>query len=172
MIETEGVTLTESAIIDFAFRYDPQPFHLDVDAATRSPFGGLIASGFQTLALSFRLFRDTGTITGTSLGGRGGDGLRWWRPVRPGDTLRVRVEVRERLEPRRPDRGIVRLAYTTLNQHGEEVMTVTFDHLVARRPTAGAALDDAETGALAADDPAPLDAAGGLTGPGGRGRPS
>ncbi|MBI1206942.1 MAG: acyl dehydratase [Azospirillum sp.] len=136
VIETEGATITESQIIDFAFKFDPQPFHIDIEAASRSPFGGLIASGFHTLSLSFRLFRDTGAITGTSMGGGGGDDLRWLRPVRPGDTLRVRVEVLERIPSRRPDRGTVRLGYTTLNQHGEAVMTVIFNHIVARRPGA------------------------------------
>ena len=91
--DTEGITLTEGMIIDFAFRYDPQPFHLDTQAASRSPYGGLIASGFQTLALTFRLFRDTGVITGTSHGEVSADEVRWLRPVRPGDTLSVTVTV-------------------------------------------------------------------------------
>ena len=59
-IETAGITLTESQIIDFALMYDPQPFHVDTVAASKGPFGGLIASGFEMLALTFRLFRDTG----------------------------------------------------------------------------------------------------------------
>lgn len=133
VIETEGATLTDSLIMDFAQRFDPQPFHIDAVAAAEGPFGGLIASGFHTLALSFRLVRDTGIITGTSLGGSGGDELRWLRPVRPGDTLRVRVEVKETIPSRRGDRGTVRLGYTTLNQRGEEVMTITLNHIVAGR---------------------------------------
>lgn len=133
IFETEGLTVTEAMMIDFAFQYDPQPFHIDAQAASRSPYGGLIASGFLTLALTFRLFRDTGVITGTSLGEAGADELRWLRPVRPGDTLRARVAVAGLLPSRRPDRGMVRLAYTTLNQHGEAVMTVTLSHLIARR---------------------------------------
>jgi len=137
VFETEGVTLTEAMIIAFAFQYDPQPFHIDAQAASRSPYGGLIASGFQTLALTFRLFRDTGVVTGSSLGEAGADELRWLRPVRPGDTLRARVSVAGLLPSRRPDRGMVRLAYTTLNQHGEAVMTVTVSHLVARGTPSG-----------------------------------
>ncbi|HEY0834047.1 MAG TPA: MaoC family dehydratase [Azospirillum sp.] len=133
VIETEGVTVTDSQIIDFALRFDPQPFHMDVEAAAQGAFGGLIASGFHTLSLSFRLFRDTGVLTGTSLGSGGGDELRWLRPVRPGDTLRVRVEVTEVSPSRREDRGNVSLAYTTLNQRGEAVITVTFRHIIARR---------------------------------------
>lgn len=133
IIETEGATLTEAQIIDFALTYDPQPFHLDVVAAGKSLFGGLIASGFQTLALSFRLLRDTGIITGTGLGGAGADELRWLAPVRPGDTLRVRAEVLEKKRSSKGGRGTVRIAYATLNQRGETVLTATFLHLVAAR---------------------------------------
>ncbi len=132
--ETEGVTLTEAAIIDFAFRFDPQPFHIDSQAACRSPYGGLIASGLQTLALTVRLFRDTGVITGTSHGEAGADEVRWLRPVRPGDTVRVKVTVAGLLPSRRIERGTVRLAYATLNQHGEVVMTMTVNHLIQRHP--------------------------------------
>ncbi len=139
VIETEGITLTESQIMDFALVYDPQPFHIDAVAAADGPFGGIIASGFQTLAISFRLLRQTGVITGTGLGGAGADELRWLRPVRPGDTLRVRAEVVEVAPPRRPDRGGVKIAYTTRNQHGEDVLTVTLHHIVARRRSEGGA---------------------------------
>ena len=81
---TPGITLTEAEIIDFAWRYDPQPFHLDVNAAAESPYGGLIASGFQSLALCFRLFIQTGILAESSLGSPGLDELRWLAPVRPG----------------------------------------------------------------------------------------
>ena len=131
--ETEGVTLTEGMIVDFAFGFDPQPFHIDSQAASRSPYGGLIASGFHTLALTFRLFRDTGVITGTSHGEAGADEIRWLQPVRPGDTIRVKVTVAGLLPSRKAERGTVRLAYATLNQHGEVVMTVTINHLIMRR---------------------------------------
>lgn len=133
VIETAGVTLTEAQIIDFALLYDPQPFHIDTVAAAGGPFGGLIASGFQTLALTFRLFLATGTLAGTSLGSGAADELRWLRPVRPGDTLRARVEVVAVRPSRRGDRGIVRCAYTTTNQHGEAVLTVAVDQIIARR---------------------------------------
>jgi acyl dehydratase len=133
VIETAGVTLTESQILDFALLYDPQPFHMDVEAAARGPFSGLIASGFQTMALSFRLLFDTGITAGAGLGGSGGEELRWLKPVRPGDTLRVRAEVREITQSRRGDRGTVRMAYTTINQRGEPVMTMILFHLVAMR---------------------------------------
>lgn len=104
-IETGGTTLTESAIIDFALAHDPQPFHANKAAATESIFGGIIASGFQTAALTFRLFRDTGVLTGTNLGGHGMDEVRWLAPVFPADTLHALVSVEE-LTPSRmkPDR--------------------------------------------------------------------
>ena len=131
--ETEGLTLTESMIVEFGFAFDPQPFHIDAQSACRSPYGGLIASGFQTLALTFRLFRDTGVITGTSHGEAGADEVRWLRPVRPGDTLSVKVTVVGLLPSRNAERGTVRLAYATINQCGEVVMTVTINHLIGRR---------------------------------------
>lgn len=135
VFETRGLTLTEAQIIDFALRYDPQPFHLDVRAAERSLFGGLIASGFQTLALTFRLFYDTGVVRAANLGGTGAEQVQWLKPVRPGDTLRVRVEVLEVVPSRSdPTRGRVRFAYTTYNQADEVVMTMVLVHIVARRP--------------------------------------
>ena len=82
--KTPGITLTEADIIDFALRYDPQPFHLDVNAAAESPYGGLIASGFQSLALCFRLFIQSGMLAESSMGSPGIDELRWLAPVRPG----------------------------------------------------------------------------------------
>ncbi|MBF9058480.1 acyl dehydratase [Rhodobacterales bacterium HKCCSP123] len=132
--ETGGITLTESAIVDFALTYDPQPFHVNRVAATGSIFGGLIASGFQTLAMTFRLFRDTGVLTGTNLGGHGMDEVRWLAPVRPGDTIRARVTV-ERMTPSRskPDRGVVRFRYRTYNQDDVEVLSAVMDHVMARR---------------------------------------
>lgn len=130
---TAGITLTESQIIDFAMMYDPQAFHLDTDAAARSPYGGLIASGFQTIALSFRLFIQTGVLADSSMGSPGIDELRWLAPVRPGDTLRAEVEVLDVKPSRsRPDRGIARLRYTTLNQHGETVASYIVNHLLRR----------------------------------------
>lgn len=132
--ETGGITLSESAIIDFALTHDPQPFHLDRVAAAGSIFGGLVASGFQTLALTFRLFRDTGVLTGTNLGGHGMDEVRWTAPVHPGDTIRARITV-ERLTPSRskPDRGVVRFRYRTFNQDDVEVLSAVMDHVMARR---------------------------------------
>ncbi len=132
---TPGVTLTEAEIIDFAWRYDPQPFHLDVNAAAESPYGGLIASGFQTLALCFRLFIQSGVFAESSIGSPGIDELRWLAPVRPGDTLHGEIEVLEvKPSSSKPDRGIARLLYVAVNQRGEPVLTFIVMHLLKRRP--------------------------------------
>lgn len=133
---SQGMTFTEASIIDFASRYDPQRFHIDAEAAARTHFRGVIASGFQTLAVSFRLFFDLGVLRESGLGAPGIEDLRWTSPVRPGDTLRAEVEVLE-IKPSRskPDRGIVRLGYTVRNHRGEVVMTLTVPQIVSRRPS-------------------------------------
>jgi acyl dehydratase len=130
-----GRTITEEAIIAFASLYDPQSFHIDVEAAKATSYGGLIASGFQTLAIGFRLFIDTGTIAGTSIGSPGMDDVRWLRPVRPGDTIHTMVRVLEaRPSASKPDRGIVRFSVTVRNQRGEDVMTLATSVFFLRRP--------------------------------------
>ena len=129
-----GITVTEAEIIDFALKYDPQPFHLDAPAAAASHYGGLIASGFHTLALGFRLFIQSGVLAACSMGSPGIDELRWLAPVRPGDTLHTKVEVMEvRPSQSKPDRGILRLAYAVINQHGDAVLSFTIHHLVRRK---------------------------------------
>lgn len=130
---TPGVTLTESEIIDFAWRYDPQSIHLDTNAAALSPYGGLIASGFQTLALCFRLFIQSGVFSQSSLGSPGIDDLRWLAPVRPGDTLHCEVEVLEiRPSLGHPDRGFARLRYQAVTQRPEIVLSFIVNHLLRR----------------------------------------
>ena len=134
---TPGLTLTEAAIIDFAERFDRQPFHMDVEAAKATPFGGLIASGIHTIALTFSLFLQTGVVAACSLGSPGLDEVRWLQPVRPDDTLHAEVEVvAARPSSSKPDRGIVTMSYATLNQRGETVMTMRSHQLLRRRPTA------------------------------------
>ena len=129
-----GVTLTESAILDFALLYDPQPFHIDVNAAAEGPFAGLCASGFQTLALSFRVFYQANVINACSLGSPGFDELRWTAPVRPGDTLSVEARVTEaRPSSSKPDRGILKLDFATKNQRDDTVMTFKAIILVQRK---------------------------------------
>ncbi|HUP34094.1 MAG TPA: MaoC family dehydratase [Candidatus Limnocylindria bacterium] len=136
---TEGITVTEGQIIDFAMTFDPQPFHLNVEAAKATIYEGLIASGFQTMALTFRLFVQTRALAACSLGSPGVDEVRWLRPVRPGDTLKATVQVLEqRPSTSKPDRGIVRLHWTTVNHRGEPVLTMTSLQLVRRRPSGGA----------------------------------
>lgn len=132
---TAEATVTEAMIVDFARTYDPQPFHVDVEAAKESIYGGLIASCFQTLALGFRLVWDTDLLAGSSLGSPGFDELRWLRPVRVGDRLHVDAEV-VGIAPSRskPDRGIVRIAYRYINQDREPVLTCTMMHLLSRKP--------------------------------------
>lgn len=122
-IETAGATLSEAQILAFAWDWDPQPFHIDAEAAAQSQFGGLIASGFHTLAVSFRLIWATGLFAGGGAGSPGIEALRWLKPVRPGDRLRAVVEVMEtRPSTSRPERGSVRFRYETLNQRDEPVL--------------------------------------------------
>ena len=130
---SKGATITESQILDFALLYDPQPFHLDKRAAEEGPFNGLIASGFQTLALAFRIFYQANVINACSMGSPGFDELRWVRPVRPGDTLRVAATVKEmRPSKSKPDRGTLLMDYEVMNQLDEAVMTFTAIHILAR----------------------------------------
>ena len=130
-----GITVSEAQILDFALMYDPQPFHIDREAAAASPFGGLIASGFQTLALGFRSLYQSGAIAHASIGSPGFDELRWLKPVRPGDTLHTEVEVKsKRASKSKPDRGIVHMAWEVKNHSGETVLTLTGIHLLRRRP--------------------------------------
>jgi acyl dehydratase len=128
-------TVTRDEIVAFARQYDPQPFHLDEEAAKHSIYGGLIASGWQTVGVTFRLAVE-GIIGRTaSMGSPGVDEVRWLEPVRPGDTLRVRGEVLEvRPSRSKPDRGLVRVRYETINQRGTTVLTMVGMGLFARRP--------------------------------------
>jgi acyl dehydratase len=133
---TRSVSITEDEILDFARRFDPQPFHLDPSAAARSIYGGLIASGFHTASIVFSLFIELGVLAESSMGSPGMDELKWLLPVRPGDSLRAEVEVVEiRSSLTKPDRGIVRLRYHGYNQNSEEVITFTVNHLLKRKRT-------------------------------------
>lgn len=131
---TEPVRLNEAEIIAFAQKYDPQPMHVDKDAAAQSVYGGLIASGFQTVAVAAGQWLRTGSQEGTGMGGPGLREIRWLAPVRPGDTLETTVEVAEARPSRsKPDRGLVRFAYTTRTER-EIVLTFSALILVRRRP--------------------------------------
>ncbi|MCX8100410.1 MAG: MaoC family dehydratase [Geminicoccaceae bacterium] len=132
---TRGCTLSEAQILDFAWQHDPQPFHIDAIAAAEGPYGGIIASGFQTLLVAFRLFYQEKVINAASMGSPGMDEVRWLAPVRPGDTIRVRAEVLEvRPSRSKPDRGTAVIAYTVVNQREEPVMRFRCIHILARRP--------------------------------------
>jgi acyl dehydratase len=129
--------ITEAEIIAFAERYDPQSFHTDAAAAAAGPYGGLIASGWQTAGVMMRLLVEHFIPPNASLGSPGVDELRWPKPVRPGDRLRVRVTVQEVVPSRsKPDRGVVRSLTEVLNQHGETVMTTRGMVMYRRRPAA------------------------------------
>lgn len=133
--KTRGATLSEGQILDFAWAYDPQPFHIDKEAAKDWGFGGIIASGFQTLAVTFRLFFQERLVTACSLGSPGMDEVRWLKPVYPGDTLTVEVTVMEaRASQSKPDRGVVKMAYRTFNQRGETVLSFLATQFLRRRP--------------------------------------
>lgn len=125
VVEFGDEPVTEADIIEFARRYDPQPFHVDPEAARHSPFGGLIASGWMTAGMMMRLLVDHFISPLSSLGSPGIDELRWVRPVRPGDRIKVRVTVLQvRRSASKPGRGLMQLQQEVVNQHGEIVMTV------------------------------------------------
>lgn len=130
-----GRTVTEAEIIDFAFKYDPQPFHIDALAAEQSHFGGIISSGFQTLAIAFRLFVDTGAFRAASMGSPGLEDLKWIMPVRPGDTLFTTVEILDARESQsKPDRGIIKMELRCRNQNQEVVLTYRCNVFMKKRP--------------------------------------
>ncbi|MEM7188248.1 MAG: MaoC family dehydratase [Pseudomonadota bacterium] len=121
---TASHVITEEEIIDFARQWDKQPFHLDKEAAAKTIYGGLIASGFHTLMISFNLIVERAVWTKCSQGSPGMEGLRWILPVRPGDELTVDFEVVKTTPSRsRNDRGYVLWDHSTRNQNGEVVMT-------------------------------------------------
>lgn len=127
--------LTADAIKSFAATYDPQPFHLDEDAAAATLFAGLSASGWHTAALTMAMVVESVPIAGGIIGS-GGE-LTWPRPTRPGDTLRVETEILTITPSRsKPDRGMVTIRVTTLNQHNEPVQTFLPKLVVPRRPAA------------------------------------
>lgn len=132
---SRGVTMSEAAIMDFAFKYDPQPFHIDKPAAAESMYGGIIASGFHTLAVAFRMMYQENVFSSCNIGSPGLDELRWRKPVYAGDTIHTEIEVLDAEPSRsRPDRGRVRMGWTVKNQDDETVMTVTLVHIMLRRP--------------------------------------
>lgn len=125
----------ETAIKNFARQFDPQPFHLDDEAAKETVFGGLAASGWHTSAMTMHLLVTGGPPLAGGIIGAGMDELRWPKPVRPGDRLRIESEVIEvRPSNSRPSQGLVKMRTTTLNQNGEPVQILVANLLVPRRP--------------------------------------
>ncbi len=124
-------------IRSFAAEYDPQPFHLDEAAGRRSLFGGLVASGWHTAAITMRLMVQGEFRVAGGLIGAGVESMRWPRPVHPGDVLRVESEIVEiRPSASNPDRGTVRVKSTTFNQDDQPVMSQVAYVIVPRRPDA------------------------------------
>lgn len=130
-------TVTEEEIVAFAREYDPQPFHVDHDAAAQSIFGGVIASGWHTCGMMMRMVVDGLMNRSASMGSPGLDGVRWLAPVRAGDTLNVHYQtVKVKASASRPDRGVVWSKWVAINQHGETVCTVEGMGMFGRRPDA------------------------------------
>ena len=134
VFEYGEIRVDEAEIVEFARRFDPQDMHVDPEAAKRGRFGGLIASGWHTAAMMMRLVVENFLPKKASLASPGIDELRWLRPVRPGDVLRLRVTVLEATRSRsRPDRGVVRTSMEVLNQDREVVMSSKPMNIIASR---------------------------------------
>ena len=131
-------TVTEDEIVAFAREFDPQPFHVDREAAAHSIFGGVIASGWHTCSMMMRMVVDKLMNRSSSMGSPGLDGVRWLGPVRAGDTLNVRYRtVRVKPSGSKPDRGVVWSTWVAINQRGETVCTVEGMGMFGRRPGGG-----------------------------------
>ncbi|MGQ0649733.1 MAG: MaoC family dehydratase [Gemmatimonadaceae bacterium] len=129
------IRIEADRIKSFAADFDPQPFHLDERAATDSILRGLAASGWHTAAITMRLLVDGDLRPAGGIVGTGFDEFRWPRPVRPGDELRVESEVLEvRATKSRPDRGVIKVKTTTLNQNNDPVQLFVGNLIVLRRP--------------------------------------
>jgi acyl dehydratase len=135
--EVGSVTVSEAEIVDFAERFDPQPFHIDAEAAKASPFGGLIASGWHTTALFMGMFVRAVLLDSASLGSPGVEEIRWTAPVRPGDTLHGRSTVTD-VQPSatNPRRGTVFTTNEVWNQDDTLVLTLKARGFFARRTDA------------------------------------
>lgn len=127
--------VTEEEILTFARQYDPQPFHIDKEAAAKSIYGGLISSGWMTCSIMMRLLVLSTTGKSASMGSPGVDEIRWLKPVYAGDTLTaVLVVLDTRPSQSKPDRGVVHTQWEATNQRGELVCTVKGMGMYGRRP--------------------------------------
>jgi acyl dehydratase len=130
-------SVSEEEIIAFAQAFDPQPFHVDREAAAQSIYGGVIASGWHTCSMMMRMVVDGLMAKASSMGSPGLDGVRWLAPVRAGDTLNVHYQtVKVKASASKPDRGVVWSKWVAINQHGEAVCTVEGMGMFGRRPSA------------------------------------
>jgi acyl dehydratase len=137
LYNTMGITVTDEAIIRFALEYDFQPFHVDKSAAEKSIFGGLIASGIQTIAITMRLCNQAHLFAGNAIAGIGFDEARFLRPVYAGDTLRVLATILEcKTTVRHPNGGIVKWGLETFNQDDKKVFKTELINIMMRRPAA------------------------------------
>jgi acyl dehydratase len=128
--------VTHEEIIEFSRKYDPFPFHIDDQAAQQTVFGGIISSGWLTALVWLRLMHNTFLCHETTLGSPGHEEMIWPIPVRPGDRLNGRVEIKEsRVSTSKPDLGFVRYSATLNNQEGEKVFITTSTLIVKPRPT-------------------------------------
>jgi acyl dehydratase len=128
-------TVTEAEVLTFARAYDPQPIHTDKAFAEASAFGGLIASGWHTCAIAMRLLVDNFLDGVAAIASPGVDEIRWKKPVRPGDTLRMRWTILEVRKSRsKPDRGVLRALSEILNQDDEVVMSHIGMSMIHTRP--------------------------------------
>jgi acyl dehydratase len=128
------VLVDRDEVIEFAARFDPQPFHIDERAAVASMYGGLIASGWHTVALVMRMMVDSYLSKSASLGSPGVDNVRWLKPVRPGDRIRAQRTVLEsRASSSRPNMGVVKTRWEVFNQNDEMVMTMEGYGMFERR---------------------------------------
>ena len=126
--------VTKEEVIEFAEQYDPQPFHIDEEAARESPFGELVASGWHTAAMCMRMLVDNFLSEYKTMGGRGVDELRWQKPVKPGDTLRIRTEILDkRVSESDPRRGYMTFRMEAMNQDDDVVVSWTELPMIERR---------------------------------------
>jgi acyl dehydratase len=140
VFELGEARMSEPEMLEFARRYDPQPFHVDADAAARSPYGGLIASGWHTASVYMGLLVRGLLHDVASLGAGGLEELRWAKPVRPGDVLTGRLTIlSKRASDRNPARGTIVALGELLDAAGERVFFMRWPAMIARRPGAAGA---------------------------------